>query len=139
LRLTLARDEQYRVWTPLARIDPRLVEAVQLYEDRWFHWHPGFNPASLMRGAWTTWRGEMRRGGSTISMQLARRLYRIDSRTPAGKLKQVAAAVWLEARHGKARDPGGLPQPRALRRQHRRCGCGQPRVLWQARAGPAVA
>ena len=101
LRLTLARDEQYRVWTPLARIDPRLVEAVQLYEDRWFHWHPGFNPASLMRGAWTTWRGEMRRGGSTISMQLARRLYRIDSRTPAGKLKQVAAAVWLEARHGK--------------------------------------
>lgn len=102
LRLSLARDEQYRVWTPLAHIDPRLVEAVLLYEDRWFHRHPGFNPASLLRGAWTTWRGEVRRGGSTISMQLARRLYRIDSRTAAGKLRQVAAAVWLETRHGKA-------------------------------------
>ena len=101
LRLTLAHDEQYRVWTPLERIDPRLVEAVQLYEDRWFQWHPGFNPASLARGAWSTWRGEGRRGGSTLSMQLARRLYRIDSRTPAGKLRQVAAAVWLEARYGK--------------------------------------
>jgi len=101
LRLTLAHDEQYRVWTPLERIDPRLVEAVQLYEDRWFHWHPGFNPVSLVRGAWSTWRGEGRRGGSTLSMQLARRLYRIDSRTPAGKLRQAAAAVWLEARHGK--------------------------------------
>ena len=101
LRLTLASDEQYRVWTPLARIDPRLVDAVQLYEDRWFAWHPGFNPASLARGAWTTWHGDVRRGGSTLTMQLARRLYRIDSRTLRGKLKQVAAAVWLEARHGK--------------------------------------
>ena len=101
LRLTLASDEQYRVWTPLTRIDPRLVQAVLLYEDRWFHWHAGFNPASLLRGAWSTWRGDVRRGGSTLSMQLARRLYRIDSRTPAGKLRQMAAAVWLEARHGK--------------------------------------
>ena len=101
LRLTLARDEQYRVWTPLPQIDPRLVEAVQLYEDRWFRWHPGINPASLLRGAWTTWQGGLRRGGSTLTMQLARRLYRIDSRTPAGKLKQVAAALWLEARCSK--------------------------------------
>jgi len=102
LRLTLASDEQYRVWTPLARIDPRLVEAVQLYEDRWFRWHPGFNPLSLARGAWTTWRGDTRRGGSTLTMQLARRLYRIDSRTLGGKAKQVAAAMWLEARYGKS-------------------------------------
>jgi len=101
LRLTLARDEQYRVWVPLERIDPRLVEAVRLYEDRWFHWHPGFNPASLARGAWTTWRGDARRGGSTLTMQLARRLYRIDSRTLRGKAKQVAAAMWLEARYSK--------------------------------------
>jgi penicillin-binding protein 1C len=101
LRLTLASDEQYRVWTPLERIDPRLVDAVQLYEDRWFRWHPGVNLASLARGAWTTWRGEARRGGSTLTMQLARRLYRIDSRSVQGKLKQVAAALWLEARHSK--------------------------------------
>ena len=101
LRLTLASDEQYRVWTPLARIDPRLVEAVELYEDRWFRWHPGFNPLSLARGAWTSWRGDTRRGGSTLTMQLARRLHRIDSRTLRGKAQQIAAAMWLEARHGK--------------------------------------
>ena len=102
LRLTLASDEQYRVWTPLARIEPRLVEAVQLYEDRWFRWHPGFNPLSLARGAWTTYNGDARRGGSTLTMQLARRLYRIDSRTLRGKATQVAAAMWLEARYGKS-------------------------------------
>ena len=101
LRLTLASDEQYRVWVPLERIDARLVEAVQLYEDRWFRWHPGFNPASLVRGAWTTWRGDSRRGGSTLTMQLARRLFHIDSRTLRGKLRQVAAAAWLEMRYSK--------------------------------------
>lgn len=101
LRLTLARDEQYRVWTPLAQIDPRLIEAVQLYEDQWFQWHPGVNPVSLVRGAVSTWRGSTRRGGSTLSMQLARRLYRIDSRSAAGKLHQIGAALWLEARHSK--------------------------------------
>ncbi len=101
LRVTLAADEQYRVWTPLNEIEPRLVEAVQLYEDRWFHWHPGVNPVSLARGAWTSYSGGTRRGASTLTMQLARRLYRIDSGTPQGKLKQIAAALWLESRYPK--------------------------------------
>jgi penicillin-binding protein 1C len=101
LRLTTAPDQRYRLWTPLAQLPPRLLQAVQLYEDRWFAWHPGVNPASLLRGAWTTWHGTARRGGSTITMQLARRLYRIDSRTPWGKARQAAAALWLSARYGK--------------------------------------
>ena len=101
LRLMLAGDQQYRVWTPLSQIEPRLIEAVQLYEDRWFYWHPGVNPASLLRGALSTWSGGKRRGGSTLSMQLARRIYRMDSRSPLGKLQQVGAALWLEARFSK--------------------------------------
>ena len=101
LRITLAADEQYRVWTPLDQIEPRLVDAVKLYEDRWFRWHPGVNPASLVRGAWTSYSGGTRRGASTLTMQLARRLYRIDSGSARGKLKQIAAALWLEARYSK--------------------------------------
>ncbi len=101
LRLTLASDQQYRLWVPLQEIDPRFVEAVQLYEDRWFYWHPGINPASLIRGAISTWSGQTRRGGSTLTMQLARRLYRIDSSQPAGKLRQIAHAVALELFYGK--------------------------------------
>ena len=101
LRVTLAGDEQYRVWTLLAEIDPRLVRAVQLYEDRWFYFHPGVNPVSLVRGAWSSYSGGTRKGASTLTMQLARRLYRIDSGSPSGKFKQVMAALWLEARYGK--------------------------------------
>lgn len=101
LRLTLAADEQYRLWVPISGIDPRLVEAVQLYEDRWFRWHTGVNSIALARAAAASYFGGARQGASTISMQLARRLYRIPSHTVRGKLKQIAAALWLEARYSK--------------------------------------
>jgi penicillin-binding protein 1C len=102
LRLTLARDDRYRVWTPLDEISPTLVSAVQLQEDRWFRWHPGFNPISLMRGAWVSYVGVgARQGGSTLTMQLARLLWRMDTRSPSGKLKQVARAVQLELYYSK--------------------------------------
>jgi len=101
LRLTLAADEQYRLWVPLERISPTLIDAVLLYEDRRFYAHPGVNPAALVRSAWRIASGERRQGGSTLTMQLARRLYDIDSRTAGGKVAQIAAALWIEARHGK--------------------------------------
>ncbi len=101
LRLTTAPDEQYRLWTPLAAISPKLAEAVLRYEDRWFYWHPGVNPAAMVRSAVATFSGERRQGGSTISMQLARKLYDIDSRSVGGKLAQIGGALWLEARYSK--------------------------------------
>ncbi len=102
LRLTLARDDRYRLWTPLADIAPGLIDAVQLQEDRWFRWHPGFNPFSLMRGAWVSYvAGGARQGGSTLTMQLARLLWRMETRSPFGKLKQIARAIQLELCYSK--------------------------------------
>ena len=72
LRLTLSSDDKYRLWTPLARMPPELVEAVVLKEDRWFRWHPGVNPFALVRGALRTYAEGERQGGSTLTMQLAR-------------------------------------------------------------------
>ncbi|RBL65166.1 penicillin-binding protein 1C, partial [Pseudomonas sp. MWU13-2625] len=40
-------------------------------------------------------------GGSTLTMQLARSLWRLNTRTPAGKLEQVARAVQLELFYSK--------------------------------------
>lgn len=101
LRLTLASDQQYRLWTPLEQIAPALQEAVLLYEDRWFYRHPGINPWALVRASAATATGTRRIGGSTITMQLARRLYGIDSRSLGGKLHQAVAGVWLELRYSK--------------------------------------
>jgi penicillin-binding protein 1C len=102
LRLTLAADQRYRLWTPLAKISPPLVDAVLLHEDAWFYRHPGVNPLSLVRGAWSTYgSGAARIGGSTITMQLARLRWRLDTRSPRGKLEQIARALQLEACYSK--------------------------------------
>ncbi|HKB61031.1 MAG TPA: penicillin-binding protein 1C [Gallionellaceae bacterium] len=101
LRMALATDDQFRVWVPLEQMDPRLPEAVQEYEDRWFYWHPGFNPFALARAAFSTYGGGKREGASTLTMQLARRLYGIRSQTVGGKLRQIAYAAWLELRYSK--------------------------------------
>lgn len=101
LRLTLAADGQYRLWLPMQDIPPALRDATLLYEDRWFYRHPGFNPLALLRAAWATYAQGGRQGGSTLTMQLARQLYRIDSRGIPGKLRQITAALWLELRYRK--------------------------------------
>lgn len=101
LRLTLAADGQYRLWRPLENTPSTLQTAVKLQEDRWFEWHPGINPIALLRGAWETYSGGNRQGGSTLTMQLARLLYRLDTRRPVGKMRQIVVALWLELRYSK--------------------------------------
>lgn len=102
LRLTLASDERYRLWVPLNEMSPQLVDAVLLREDRWYYWHPGFNPYGLARGAFVTYvRHRAPQGGSTITMQLARLLWPLNTRTPMGKAKQVARAIELELFYSK--------------------------------------
>lgn len=101
LRLTLAADQQYRLWVPLADMPKSLQTGTLLYEDRWFYYHPGFNPLALLRSAWMSYGRGAHQGGSTITMQVARQLYGIDSRNPLGKLRQMAAAVWLELNYSK--------------------------------------
>ncbi len=102
LRLSLADDERYRLWLPLSGIAPSLVQGTLLHEDAWFYVHPGANPVSLLRAAWSTYAGGGARiGGSTITMQLARLRWRLDTRTPRGKLVQILRALQLEACYSK--------------------------------------
>jgi penicillin-binding protein 1C len=101
LRLTLARDQQYRLWTKLEDVSPYFIEALLLHEDQYFYWHPGFNPGSLVRAAISTWRGEARLGGSTLTMQLVRLMYGLNTLTAGGKLVQMARAMQLEMCYSK--------------------------------------
>lgn len=103
IRLTTADDQRYRLWTPLSEISPYLVNAVLFQEDQWFYWHPGVNLYGLARGAVQTYLlGNSPQGGSTLTMQLARILWRIDSRTLTGKIEQIVRAVQLELQYSKA-------------------------------------
>jgi penicillin-binding protein 1C len=102
LRLGLAEDDRYRVYVPLEKISPQLVEMTLLHEDRYFHEHTGFNPVALARAGWFDWEGHGRRiGASTITMQLARLHYHLNTRTVAGKLAQIVAAIHIECHCSK--------------------------------------
>ena len=94
LYLNLAADGRYRLWVPLGEMSPFLIEATLRQEDRRFRLHPGVDPASLLRSAWITYGSRTRRrGASTITMQLARLKYGLDSSRPPGKAVQILRAL----------------------------------------------
>jgi penicillin-binding protein 1C len=79
-----------------------LLGATLLQEDAWFRFHPGVNPVSLVRAFWAAYVSRTRReGGSTITMQLARMRFGIDSRCVRGKLEQIWRALELERSYSK--------------------------------------
>ena len=99
LRITLATDERYRLYTPLDKISPVFQQATILYEDKNFHHHFGVDVSALIRAFWSTYITQGRRvGGSTIAMQVARLRFRIDTSNIPGKIRQILRAIQL-SRH----------------------------------------
>lgn len=101
MRLSLAHDERYRVYTALAEIAPEVIDATLLYEDRYFRWHPGVNPVALANAALDAATGASRHGASTVTMQLARLRFGLKTTTVIGKLCQILRALQLEAAYSK--------------------------------------
>lgn len=103
LHLKPASDGQYRLPVRLDRVSPEALNAVVRYEDRWFWSHPGVNPFSVLRAAWQSTTGARPIGASTITMQVARLEGDLQTRTWAGKLKQMLMALRYEAHYEKRR------------------------------------
>lgn len=101
LRLTLSRDEKYRLFIPLKEIPEAAQNALLLYEDKNFYRHPGVDPAAVARAAFSTLSRGRRQGASTITMQLARLVFNIDSSTVSGKIRQMFRAVQIERHYTK--------------------------------------
>ena len=102
LRLTLASDDRYRLYQTLDSIAPSVVQATILYEDKDYYKHKGIDLSALFRAAWDTYIKKSRRvGASTITMQVARLRWRIQSNTITGKLTQLIRAVQLSRHYSK--------------------------------------
>ena len=103
LRAFTSPDEMWRFSeTSLDTISPRFQTAVLTYEDRWFYHHWGINPVSLAGAAVDNFNaGEIVRGGSTITMQLAR-LMEPKDRTIPNKLIEMFRAIQLELTYTKS-------------------------------------
>lgn len=89
-------------WTPLDRIGPMLPAAVIAAEDATFSSHPGYDLQSMVDAAGENAElGKVRRGGSTLTQQLAKNLYLDGTRTYIRKLRELLYAVDLEGALGK--------------------------------------
>ncbi len=89
-------------WLSPDEIPPLVAAATLAAEDRRFARHPGVDPLALAAALWQDLRaGRVVRGGSTLTMQVARQ-ERPAPRSLTAKLRETARALWLEARLSKA-------------------------------------
>jgi penicillin-binding protein 1C len=101
LRALPVEDGRWRLRADLDRTDPVFIRRLIALEDAHFWWHPGVDPAAAARAlASDLAAGRIRSGGSTLTMQLARRL-EPRPRTMRAKLVEAVRAVALEVRLGK--------------------------------------
>lgn len=97
----LSRDDKWRMKTELNEISPKLKKAIIAKEDRWFYYHIGVNPLSVIRAiASNIKKGKRVSGASTITMQVARMLNR-QNRTWGAKLNETFRALQLEMKYSK--------------------------------------
>ena len=97
----VADDGQWR-FPPPDSLPDKYVAALINYEDRWFRWHPGINPVAIFKALSDNIKaGETVRGGSTITMQVARLARGNPSRTYSGKIIEMLSALKLELLRSK--------------------------------------
>ncbi len=83
-------------------VSPLLHQAMLTAEDRWFYYHWGINPVSIVTALYDNIKaGEVVRGGSTITMQLAR-LMEPKARNVRNKLIEMFRAIQLELAYSKS-------------------------------------
>ena len=84
-------------WVPLSRISPSLRQAVVAAEDALFFTHEGFDWEGIKKAAqYNLEAGEFKRGGSTITQQLAKNLYLSAERSLIRKAREALITRSLE-------------------------------------------
>jgi monofunctional glycosyltransferase len=103
-RLQGKSPRQIQQWINYRRISPHLKRAVLVAEDAAFWQHDGIDYDELQKSVELDWaRGQLLRGASTITQQLAKNLFLSPSRNPARKLRELIITRRLEAELPKAR------------------------------------
>ncbi len=92
----IADDGQWR-FPASDSLPEKFKKALLTFEDRYFYWHPGINPVSIIRAlTYNIKAGEIVSGGSTITMQVARISRGNKQRTYIEKIIEMFSALKLE-------------------------------------------
>lgn len=91
-----------RVEVNLGELPAYLVPGLLATEDRYFYYHPGFDPIRMFEAAIADLRSHrLSQGASTLTQQLARTFIDRHERTFARKLRELAVALVIELRLSK--------------------------------------
>ena len=98
------RVARQQIWVPYGAISDHLKRAILISEDAAFFRHTGVDINELTEALKKDWEtGSFRRGGSTITMQLAKNLYLSPSKSPLRKAREIMIAWQLEQALSKRR------------------------------------
>jgi monofunctional biosynthetic peptidoglycan transglycosylase len=98
------RGGRQQIWVPYGAISEHLKKAVLVSEDAAFFSHKGVDMNELKAALKKDWETmSFNRGGSTITMQLAKNLYLSPSKNPLRKVKEIVIAQQLELALSKRR------------------------------------
>ena len=96
LSATIAADGQWR-FPEIEAVPQKFEESILLFEDEYFYSHLGVNPISLFKAFVANIKnGGVKRGGSTLTMQVVRLSRKNRGRTVFEKLKELFLATRLE-------------------------------------------
>jgi monofunctional biosynthetic peptidoglycan transglycosylase len=94
------RDRKARTvqeWVPLSQVSTHLLHAVLASEDQRFFGHEGVDWAAVRESVEdNVERGQLWRGGSTLTQQLAKNLFLGTTRTPLRKARELVVTRWME-------------------------------------------
>ena len=101
LGASIATDGQWR-FPEMDSVPVKFEKALLSFEDQYFYYHPGFNPAALLRALYLNLKnGRIVSGGSTITMQVVRLSARKE-RTVWEKILEILKATRLELKYSKS-------------------------------------
>ena len=90
-----------RVWLPIDKIPVRVRNAFIATEDAHFYQHHGVDFGGIARAAIADYRHQHLQGASTITQQLARRLFLTNEVTAARKIQEALLAMEIERYYTK--------------------------------------
>ncbi|MBL8028111.1 MAG: transglycosylase domain-containing protein, partial [Fibrobacteres bacterium] len=97
-------DSISHIFIPLDSISKHLPDAVLAAEDDGFWVHPGFNPIAMLEAYQDNISaGKIKRGGSTITQQLAKNMFLTNEKSFDRKFRELAYTVLIEKYWGKKR------------------------------------
>jgi penicillin-binding protein 1A len=92
---------QNRTWVKIDQIPVDVRNAFIATEDRNFYNHHGVDVGGIMRAAYADWRHEQFQGASTITQQLARKLFLNDEVSLSRKVEEALLAIEIERYYTK--------------------------------------